>query len=371
MDAPRGKHFKSSPGPGPGLGSGRASGADRPAPGRASGAARPAAGAQRPSGRTPQPVRSLGNAPRTERSASSAPQPASSPYERSAASAYGRSSRPAKGAAPRVAGQRSGRASESHRNERTSSRARNVIPYVLIGIGVVLLLAAAGLFVKAQMGYKESANYYGGLEEAVLTDDEGKGVPKIDFAALKAECEDVVGWIYIPDTKVNYMVVQGETNDTYLRHLPSGEYNVGGSIFLDMDHTAPGAVDQQTTIYGHHMNDGSMFEFIDQTLSQDVFDTVDEVYYITEETTFVYKPMFTMQVPDNYVSARQANFDSPEGLRTYLQESLAQAKASAKDAGSEVEKAERVLTLVTCAGEILPRTTRAGMVCTLVDSYEN
>ncbi len=36
--------------------------------------------------------------------------------------------------------------------------------------------------------------------------------------------------------------------------------------------------------------------------------------------------------------------------------------------GMEVEKADKVLTLVTCAGQIIPRTTRAGMVCRVVDT---
>ena len=52
-------------------------------------------------------------------------------------------------------------------------------------------------------------------------------------------------------------------------------------------------VDQQTTLYGHHMNDGAMFEPIDASMDQKVFDTFKKVYYITPEMTYVLKPMFT------------------------------------------------------------------------------
>ncbi len=245
----------------------------------------------------------------------------------------------------------------------------SILSNLLIIVGVALLLLSAGLFVKAQIGYKQAEEYYDGMSKAAIKDSSGDdGIPTIDFDALKKINEDVVGWIYIPDTKVNYVVAQGETNDTYLRHLLSGEYNVGGTIFMDMDDVAPGMIDQQTTIYGHHMNDGSMFKVIDDSRNQDAFDAIGKVYYITPEATYVLKPMFTMLVQDDYVDARKANFDGEKAFTQYLQASLAKAEARAKDAADEVEKADKVLTLVTCAGDIIPRTTRAGMVCRVVDT---
>ncbi len=271
----------------------------------------------------------------------------------------------------RPAAKSSATASPYARDRKPQRRKRNIFPYVLIGIGVALLLFAAGLFIRAQLGYKQAADFYDGLEQQAVKDTDGKGIPEIDFDALRAVSEDIVGWIYIPNTRINYVVAQGETNNTYLRHLPSGEYNENGTVFMDAEQTAPGVVEQQTTLYGHHMNDGSMFEFIDQTQQQDVFDTVEEVYYITDGTTYVFKPMFTMVVQDDYVDARVGNFESEDAFRQYLQTSLSEARASAKDASSMVESAEKVLTLVTCAGDVIPRTTRAGMVCTLVDSFAN
>lgn len=285
-----------------------------------------------------------------------------SPYARPARAAQGRS------AGPRRANPAPGRG--SGRQSRDGGKRRgNILSNLLIIVGVALLLLSAGLFVKAQIGYKQAEEYYDGMAKTAIKDSSGDdGILTIDFDALKKINEDVVGWIYIPDTKVNYVVAQGETNDTYLRHLLSGEYNVGGTIFMDMDDTAPGMVDQQTTIYGHHMNDGSMFKVIDDSRNQDAFDAIGKVYYITPEATYVLKPMFTMLVQDDYVEARKANFDSEKAFTQYLQASLAKAEARAKDAADEVEKADKVLTLVTCAGDIIPRTTRAGMVCRVVDT---
>lgn len=261
------------------------------------------------------------------------------------------------------------RAPQGGKPGRSGKGRGNVLPNILIAVGVALLLVAGGLFVKAQIGYKKADDYYNGMAEMAVKDSSGEDdIPQIDFDALKKESDDVVGWIYVPGTKINYVVAQGETNNTYLRHLLNGEYSDSGTIFMDMDNTAPGMVDQQTTIYGHHMNNGAMFEPIDASTDQKVFDTFEKIYYITPENTYVLKPMFTMVVQDDYVDARRADFGSDKALTQYLQAALAQAKASAKDAAEQVEKADKVLTLVTCAGEIIPRTTRAGMVCRVVDT---
>lgn len=277
--------------------------------------------------------------------------------------------RPVHGAQADASASSAYRAPRGGKSGRSGKRRGNVLSNILIAVGVALLLVAGGLFAKAQIGYKKANDYYSGIAEMAVKDSSGEdGIPQIDFDALKKESDDIVGWIYVPGTRINYVVAQGETNNTYLRHLPNGEYSENGTIFMDMDGTAPGMVDQQTTLYGHHMNDGAMFEPIDASMDQKVFDTFKKVYYITPEMTYVLKPMFTMQVQDDYVDARRTNFDSEKAFTQYLQASLAQAKASAKDAAAEVEKADKVLTLVTCAGQIIPRTTRAGMVCRVVDT---
>ena len=346
MASEGGKHFKpkGQPAPGPGGVQAPRPVSSRPVP--PSPYARPARGAQAADGQRPvQAVRPI----------------------QGASSIQG--VRPVHGAQADASASSAYRAPRGGKSGRSGKRRGNVLSNILIAVGVALLLVAGGLFVKAQIGYKKANDYYNGIAEMAVKDSSGEdGIPQIDFDALKKESDDIVGWIYVPGTRINYVVAQGETNNTYLRHLPNGEYSENGTIFMDMDGTAPGMVDQQTTLYGHHMNDGAMFEPIDASMDQKVFDTFKKVYYITPEMTYVLKPMFTMQVQDDYVDARRTNFDSEKAFTQYLQASLAQAKASAKDAAAEVEKADKVLTLVTCAGQIIPRTTRAGMVCRVVDT---
>lgn len=240
---------------------------------------------------------------------------------------------------------------------------------MLIGVGVLLLLVAAGIFIWAQIGYQQAGAAYDELSQYVTLDDsQGDGVPVVDWDALAQQSEDIVAWIYIPNTDINFPVVQGETNEQYLRALPDGTWNQSGSIMLDCDQAAPGMVGQQTTVYGHHMSDGSMFDPIENTLDQANFDAMPTVYYLTPETTYKLTPLYTARVPETYVEARQENFGDEEKLVEYLRDLHEYAQAEASDADTRMASADRVLALVTCSG-MAPADHRAVMICTVADEY--
>lgn len=80
-----------------------------------------------------------------------------------------------------------------------------------------------------------------------------------DYESAHAQYPDIVGYIYQENTEyLSYPVLQGKTNDTYLRHLITGEYHVAGSIFVDSGF--PYALESNYCIvYGHNMKNHSMF----------------------------------------------------------------------------------------------------------------
>lgn len=286
------------------------------------------------------------------RTSQASPRPGySAPAARTAATA-GRSARRA--TSPREPRRRDGRAIASK---------------VLIGVGVLLLLVAGGIFIWAQIGYQQAGAAYDELSQYVTLDDsQGDGVPVVDWDALAQQSEDIVAWIYVPNTDINFPVVQGETNEQYLRALPDGTWNQSGSIMLDCDQAAPGMVGQQTTVYGHHMSDGSMFDPIENTLDQANFDAMTTVYYLTPETTYKLTPLYTSRVPETYVEARQENFGDEEKLVEYLRDLHEYAQAEASDVDTRMASADRVLALVTCSG-MAPADHRAVMICTVADEY--
>lgn len=110
-------------------------------------------------------------------------------------------------------------------------------------------------------------------------------VPQIDFAALSAVNEDVVGWLYLPDTVINYPVVQGEDNSYYLKHLVDGTYNANGCLFMDYKNNRD-FLDDNTLIYGHHMDSGKMFASLVKYKEQEFYDAHPVMYFVTEDMTY-------------------------------------------------------------------------------------
>jgi len=107
--------------------------------------------------------------------------------------------------------------------------------------------------------YAETAKRFASAAQLDAEREEGMTVPlQVDFEALREVNEDVVGWIYCEGTALNYPVLHGESNDTYLRHLYDGSYSVAGSIFIEAENR-PDLTDANTILYGHYMQDETMF----------------------------------------------------------------------------------------------------------------
>ena len=114
----------------------------------------------------------------------------------------------------------------------------------------------------------------------------GEAAPiKVDFKALKEINEDVIGWIYREDTVIDYPVLHGETNDTYLHTLFNKEYNPSGSIFQDSNNLK-GFIDNNNILYGHHMADRSMFASLDEWQHQEYFDKHPVMWLLTPERDY-------------------------------------------------------------------------------------
>ena len=71
----------------------------------------------------------------------------------------------------------------------------------------------------------------------------------MDFEALRETGPDIIGWLNLPDTAINYPVTQADDNEYYLRHLYDGTYNKTGCLFADYENQEDFS-DRNTIIYG-------------------------------------------------------------------------------------------------------------------------
>lgn len=96
---------------------------------------------------------------------------------------------------------------------------------------------------------------------------------------------NMVAWLTVDDTMIDYPVMQGETNEEYLNKDPYGNYSMSGSIFLDSRNTAD-FTDAYSLIYGHHMEGDYMFEPLHHFLEQDYLDTHPSGELIVGDVTY-------------------------------------------------------------------------------------
>lgn len=148
---------------------------------------------------------------------------------------------------------------------------------------------------------------------AVTETTEPAPVPREQYRAiyeqistLKAQYPDLFGWIYIKfDEKhvINLPVMQGEDNSFYIHHAYDGSESKAGSITVDYRNTDRRIdLNQNIILYGHHMNDGSMFASVaSQYKTQANFNSVPIVFYSTEGVyTFNVFSVYNAKDGDDY-----------------------------------------------------------------------
>ena len=167
---------------------------------------------------------------------------------------------------------------------------------------------------------------------------------ELDFEMLCADCPDVVGWIRIEGTVIDYPIVQGEDNVFYLKHLPEGTPNAAGSIMMD-EVNAPDFSDDVTILHGHHMRSGAMFGDIDE------YKHVE--YYLEHPMMRLFTPdgdydvaVFAAYSVDGATFAYPTVFSGEEGFEEFLHRALTRTPWTAD---VDVQYGDRLLMLSTCA----------------------
>lgn len=253
---------------------------------------------------------------------------------------------------------------------RTVLRAANS----LFNLVVILMLVVAGSYSAYALWDNERIYAAAGdvqadmiklKPEIVLTEEEEPGA---DFSELLAVNEDVCGWIYMNNTEIDYPILQGTSNYTYINTDVYGDFALAGSIFLDTRNSRD-FTDTYSLLYGHHMANRKMFGDLDLYKEEKFFKENTKGLLILPDSAYNLEIISVMVVGES-----EDNIFEPKIWQNYnISRFLKWAKENSlyihDDVMADLESAEepfRILALSTCSTEYTDART---IVLTVLRPY--
>lgn len=178
--------------------------------------------------------------------------------------------------------------------------------------------------------------------------------------------DDIVGFISIPNTNVNYPFVQTVDNSFYLYHDVHRNSSSAGAVFLDYLST-PDFTDPNTIIYGHNMRSGIIFHnlryYVFGAQSQEFLEDHPNIYIVTDDYVLVFEifSVFTTHIDFYYIQVYFAEGEFEELVNELNHRSY-------HDTGITATGEDNLLLLSTCTN--IHRDTRIVIASRLAQRLE-
>lgn len=231
-------------------------------------------------------------------------------------------------------------------------RTKKILSIILTVVCLAVFIYAGHGLVTTMLDYSKNNKIVSDLQEtfynasdadeAFQTND-GERKVRSGFDILLNENDELVGWITIDGTQIDYPILKADNNDDYLHRDFYGNSNILGSIFMDFRNNVT-SNDLNTIIYGHRTKNGSMFEDLTKFQEQEFFEnhstfTFDTLYESYEAEVFA---VYNTLTDFNYIQTDFSNTDDYEQLLTEVQgKSMIESEV-------EVGPNDRIITLSTC-----------------------
>lgn len=225
---------------------------------------------------------------------------------------------------------------------------------------IILLICAGILFLDWYDGYKsekEKEQLASQMQSAAqqITAPMGENDILPAFRSFYQQNKDTVGWVKINGTPIDYVVVQTDNNDDYLRSAYDGSYNRNGTIFLDWQ-SKFNPKGRNIVIYGHNMKTQAMFSTLDEYTSVKYYQEHPVVEFNTLYEYSKYKIFAVVLMdasPDGTSSGDEfklySQFSSDDSFMNYIKTIRAH---SLLDIDVDVRKDDKIISLVTCSYDI-------------------
>lgn len=233
----------------------------------------------------------------------------------------------------------------------TDKRKRRFLKGALCVSIVAIIVCAIGLVLQMHTS-RQGREYYSALSAALgpsqpsqsAEAEEGAQPPiSVDFEDMQARFPGLVAWIYAEDTPLDYPVMQGEDNDYYLTHLPDGQKNQLGSIFMDF-RNQPDFTDQNTLIYGHYVKSGDMFGSLENYRDPLYYEAHQSVWILTPEANHEVE-LFAAYIVNSAEEAPPMDFQDEAAFESYIADITSRSLFTSELA---VTAADRLVCLCTC-----------------------
>ncbi len=233
---------------------------------------------------------------------------------------------------------------------------KTIMAILCIMLSLLMLLFACSHLFKDYEEHQVGENAYEKLTDDFVEPAEDSDSPKetestsekdgllqIDWDGLKNENTEIIGWIHIPGAGISYPLLQGSDNSYYLTHLPTKEYAISGSIFMDC-HNKPDLSDNNTIIYGHNMKDGTMFAALDEYQDTALYEQFPYFYIYLPEGNYEYQ-IFSCYTGWTDGIAYRYSFPEKRDFQHFIETLQSNA---AYETGITLRPEDRIVTLSTC-----------------------
>lgn len=180
-----------------------------------------------------------------------------------------------------------------------------------------------------------------------IINDTSEDKNDIDFKILKEKNNEIVAYLKVNNTKIDYVVTKGNDNAYYLKHNLYKQYNRAGWIFMDYHNKLDGT-DKNIVIYGHNTLDGTMFGTLRKVVKKEWYENVDNhfINLVTENGVLTYQVFstYSIKVEDYYINTI---FKDNSEFNVFVN---TLKKRSVYDYNVDVDGDDSILTLSTCTG---------------------